>query len=1789
MKNCSIVNKDTKEPKIVYKPDNGDFTTDYLTALTNSVKNTELGYMQNAEFKKVADFPRFPKDTKQGVIQDFIANGMLEPEQIAPNTYRATDATAAELIEDFYITEKLGEGYIRKGNTFTLTQEELESEIIITDANDLNYDQLITKHGSILGKMLFANKLTNKKKERPVKFDEKTLMTAINSFMTKMGISTMSIEEYSKKYELKHGVRPDAKALININERIIALTNGEITLNEITEEIAHFIIEGMDQELISSLLPQLEGTTYYEKFAESYRTAYGNQVKGDVLEEYVRKEILGKMLADFLKDDFQLENQSQAEMNIFQQLRNMIENFINYIVNKKTPNLEKQLQTIFEDVQNRLYNETLDETLTYKPSAIEEMYSLSTDAEILKMVDYMDRLNKKMGGSQSFEKVYSKNVEFTNAAIQLLDRLDKQVRINLNRLEEANAKETLIDNQELIDVEQVLSLRDSFEVATGFITTSKAIPEILRPRLKDVVNTIGSNFSNLNREYQGNKRVEELTIDEILDEANVLGEATRQGLKDELKRNRKDTSWFFRWMGNPTQSSNPLISIFTALVAKMRGMAVIETNKDIASVLKDFVEKGASYMNQFMNGSYIISEKNSKKYDRDVDLFEYEILTDIGFIDKNEINFEQYQEQKSELGKPTLSEDRVRYYEYIWESKKRIAQRPGVTKERIDYVTKEMEKYEALGLTSLSPLFQFLTNQSTERSKYRGRRDLREMLYRQRVEASSIFDGTGSLKKGIVLDNVRNLVGDFIELPSMKGWGIQIDYSDLTPEEGHDASLTYDLIRWSTMFEQPSGDMLTAMDVNFQKEYQQKLKEIQNLPQAEQAKILTEWVKDNVQLNMADTYWDNLEAGIRFNAMRKVNLSLTDRNIMIKAEREISLQSLRKRDIFKRTKSPTDAKEIDSRLLTANDRAEIKAIEAKINEQRKLVEPIFEQAKIAMYDNSKDANISLNNSFYAEFRSTMGKEYEDATIQEIEQFFMRTAPEKIAGLKAVEQGYGKKHPSGSRMGEMFKRLNKKLTVDPANATLSDYKKAYLELNAPSYYRRYDSDPSYAKLASKLNNNGFTINEIKDFVESNIGGSRLIFNGVEVDQMVFRPNFMFATTSEPKISELYEEHLSKKFTNERERYESLRRVLKLDEVNSEYRQDISDILNDNEKLRIYNKILEHKLAKMDKAKVVDSFDVLLLPQIRKTQTDRYVTFFTKGNKIKQLKEGLEEVINHRPDDFENNYLAKRVPLYGYYRLPEADLSTDFISMFANYSYESNLYVERVKNLRVANTLNNKVYEGTYGNKTGENSNYYKILKDMQDIQFYGRTLTATVPVNVLGKEIDIAKVLMYLKNTALGTALKLSPVVAATNATTGLSTYQIAKWVGEDVYTPADDKAMLQLGTMIAGGVSDIGKMVAGNRLNKIGQTFGVFNAVDRLNDTNYGVTGRLLPRIGYSLMEMTNYPLVTRVMLSKLMEMRIIDGQVYTWAKYKNSEMVNNPSKTKAEIKAEFEAASANTIWEMLDEEGEIDVAKLKALGFKGSIENIQIEAMNKIRDMNEEITAQLGSISNPPANYFPLASFFLSLKKWMVIATTKVFGDPGYNLNRDGRSQGMIYSAKSLWDIVQTMKNDHVGIMEAYNRLPPEAKKSMRELYMASFMLTGLLVLSSIALRYADDDDEENNQLLQGAAYLTVRTLQEASSANFGLMNNYYETLQQPIATLQIVQNTAKLFHFGDIGTEVASGKYKGMDKYAASVLKLTPIKNLHTVSSAYTLKTSRESYIHFNTESSVYNILSLIPEVEN
>lgn len=65
------------------------------------------------------------------------------------------------------------------------------------------------------------------------RYTQQELRQAIFNFMEKVGISINSIERYSKNYNSKFNIEPDAKAFIDINNKIIAVANGTATTEEL--------------------------------------------------------------------------------------------------------------------------------------------------------------------------------------------------------------------------------------------------------------------------------------------------------------------------------------------------------------------------------------------------------------------------------------------------------------------------------------------------------------------------------------------------------------------------------------------------------------------------------------------------------------------------------------------------------------------------------------------------------------------------------------------------------------------------------------------------------------------------------------------------------------------------------------------------------------------------------------------------------------------------------------------------------------------------------------------------------------------------------------------------------------------------------------------------------------------------------------------------------------------------------------------------------------------------------------------------------------------------------------------------------------------------------------------------------------------------------------------------------------------------------------------------------------------------------------------------------------------
>ena len=139
------------------------------------------------------------------------------------------------------------------------------------------------------------------------------------------------------------------------------------------------------------------------------------------------------------------------------------------------------------------------------------------------------------------------------------------------------------------------------------------------------------------------------------------------------------------------------------------------------------------------------------------------------------------------------------------------------------------------------------------------------------------------------------------------------------------------------------------------------------------------------------------------------------------------------------------------------------------------------------------------------------------------------------------------------------------------------------------------------------------------------------------------------------------------------------------------------------------------------------------------------------------------------------------------------------------------------------------------------------------------------------------------------------------------------------------------------------------------------------------------------------------------------------------------------------------------------------------------------------------------------------------------------------------------------------------------------------------IINLTILLKKNTDDDEEEDNYMLQLLAYMSMRNLNETFSGNVGIGQAYYEAVQNPIMLGTTLKNMTNIIKFEDIGEEVQSGKYRGMDKYISGIIKATSLRNPYTVSSSNTLNETRKSYEFFNKENSFYHIFDLIPNEDN
>lgn len=1801
MNTCSVQNRDTKEPKLFHRTSSGEVFSSLYDVLNNTSDFYETGFMNESdEFTSVVTTPMFDSSTQDGQIQNYIKNGYLTGRQVSPNTFEATDTLSADILEKDLLLNAYNT-FQRSGNNFTFAKNEAVLKSGLPESVKTQLKAINLYH-----------EMQTKKTERPVNYTKDQLQSMIESFMKKVGFSIESIDSYKENYKNKFGIEPNAEALIDFQEKVIAVKNGEITLDQLSEEFSHFVIEMWNQDEIKRMLQTVNNTQEYIQHAEAYREIYSKQISDPaLLEEAVRREVLGKMLAVSLQNDFTLEGRTENEANFFNKLSQIISDFINFVRSRLNPSLENDIKKMSEDIKNRLYNESLEQSLNLKNTPIlKVMYSTSKEtAENIKdAVKGMETGSYNTDSERQVDELFNTSLSTAIDSNAALDELGNN---------EVMSPELARDIETLLGMEDILSQLASFfkrlDIRKTGLNTQLEIDNAIRfkehittkaERTLKEINDLKGNFQNV-RENHDPAVVANKLLDDYTDASDTQKSQLINDVKSGIKAVQKDTSGWYKLFGHTSKSSNTFVNLLSQIINSLQAKyrmnfmddvdQFIEPLKQYRDKLKDFVKDG-----YFRSGV-----DNVKKYKAERE-YELKILKDVYGGKYTDMDIDAYMTDFQEKGLPSTKDNQYYKFKYTYDTG--LQNEKWVNSKIKDRNKKFVEKLNNMNLGA-SPweneFYKIQSDLSTSRSK-----NSKTSIEKRRSDSSPYYEG-GDIKQGFELmfyedakkliantangdllkkffvsTNPRNTLFDGASEPDARS--LVFFYNQNTSSS--QGELAFNYMKWNAMnLGSIDPNIKDDLKENFRADYisQRASFERQGLQGVELENAVKNWLNDSLFFEVTEDYWTNFDpAGIDFEGFEKYAKYPKDKRSMIELEKAYKEFALKKQLIVRKYKSQNDYKEVDVKSMTINDKNSIYDLEDQMTAKRDEIAKLFERNDITeVYKPSKgmSSELKLNLAFNELFEETIGIPFEGATIKQIESFFsnrehMRV--DKFAGYSRLKSDLGKNIKSG--IVENYIERARELGLDSSNN--ENLLKAYFISNSPSWYKRYDANSQYDNFirdysSGKLN----TVQLIEDYLGSN--SDQVIYNGAPLDLMRITPSFKYSVPTETSTEELYERY--KLLTTDIEKYNLSREMGGVEGVDSEYHTDMTDITGNAENLKAYVMMMDAHFARLAKDNMLKKQYVHLMAQERKTSYERFEAFAKNKNKWDQVKDYANEITTFRADDFEDSFQSLKVPKYGYYRLKPEELTDDVFHTLVWGLNNANLYEQRQKHWRDATSALHGLEGQEFKGKKATDTNYHEVMKEMIDFNFYGKTMSTKIEfeVPILGRTVDMSKFLFGLRNFGVSMALAFSPVVAMTNFSGGVVQNLIMSATGRNIYSPSNKRALASLSKMMPESIKDIGKFDPEAKINKIMYSFGIYNLSERYSNAKYNTALRLLPEASFALMSMTNFPLEAQSVLTKLMEYRLVDGKFTSWRAFSQAEKVKDSSQSDKDIKSKFDAFAGKSMYDFLDETGNFNQDALEKDGYEGDITKDKVLVMGAIRSITEQTTMEIAKHHEGYAGRDPRWSFILSLKKWLVMATSTVFSRRRFDFEVGGEEEGLIHTPKYFFDIFKSAIKDKQNVLESYDQLDEVAQKNVKTSIVIAGMLTAMLGIAILLKNAADDDDEEENYLLQLSAYMALRNLNEAFSGNVGIGQSYFEAVQNPVMLGQTVKNMTNIVNFGDIGEEVKTGKYKGEDKYLTGIMKATWLRNPYTISSTHAIAETRKSYEFFNTKESFYHIFDFIP----
>lgn len=1744
--------------------------------------------------------------TYNGMVNSLVKDGIITGETYLDTVGRKVFKVAGETDVYRAVTSDMAREEVRRGlgfkaitrlpsGDFLIEQDNIRTNVKVTDSKGeikvVNREKAVLEPINKYEESVAISSLREYKNATPAYgkaeideieiLPENELQRKLLNLLKSFGVKTLSITNYITNYSIKNGVEPSAQALADLGNMIVAFKDGTITTETLTEEASHFIVASLDEAQKADMKRNIHKTKQWMEHANYYREVYSKTYQGEELEDILREEILGKVLAESLINQFTTENAATpTEVGIIQRLRELFDEFINKVRAFITPKHEKDLNTFTSQVYKNLISETLElekGSKRYTLYSTSQANSVELDKMEAKVVALLDSLNSQ---ANELSKKYNQQGDKT-----ILQRTRKEIDTSLN---DATTKSALVDLTK-VALSQVNTLNKVVDTNTSnrylFSQEEHSVYTYFKKRTIPMVNQILAKMSKkdspLNRftpdgkiifdnlqtvvtQYNllegkvpnANRQAVDRLVDLVIQKHELKGENAEQYRADIAKIMevaQKDTTWLHAHLGSLSHARNGLLNLAGDVIERVH----LQERTTYLALMKKFLNRlekagfPAEKLNRLIYKNNIINEIDPElleKADREDKATAFKTIS--GDVTINQDNVDEYV-TKLESKDATDAEKRIlkdgyeeffrlkslRKISYFKEEYKEALENASITLDNgtIDksQISKRAKEAEAFFKSQAG---QIRKNANDGILSEEDNLQLRS-LAKQKQQEMNPRNENGELKKGLK-ERYDASIGQYV---------LEIDkeaFKSLSDMEADEIQKIWGL------------NMLNLINGKFYRDYFDKKGEadtfFEKLKEFKTEKEKWEFVKNNASITFSDNFFESF----------RENTSLTDRLREEGSEEALLLiDEIREHqsvisNILKANKEYNEPSEIDNSIDTGISKTE----KSRIKEASSLLELKYTEARSILGDVVEDVvestTVTTTNKAYRQ-------DLIDSQQNELEFILNNVTPNSKSRIEKVAKVAEKlKNKEAIELtGLMSRVFDVTMTSEEIDVALLEYAKSRLL----PYYKR--TEPiGYSE----------ALDNVERGVENNEEGA--VENYLNNPLIKVSPNFIFYATTADTVNEQWLKN--KEAGREQYTEDFLERVRNEEYYNTFGISRLDPDLKPSKNLDLWEAreaLLELQDASIDLLGLTGIHNRYQLPQLHKSTLRRFVT--TKDKK-QALRQTIYDWVGVREDDLDygqdiNGNVAKKgsslltIPTYGVRKIDDQnDVTDELLQSYGWFAQQAALHKARKENIGDMFALQDYITrDAAYEGKEAHAANTAKMFKSYLEANFYGVKDTFSYEKTVLGKKIDIGKIARVF-NSFVRFSNLAGITVPITSLFQGKVQELLERQVGEIINPTAYNMAQAYLKKHGSDAAKEMMGFNSKSELNVRGEFSGMYNVNDRYESSGFNKGARYGIKGINGLHSLGNFPVTTTTMMSVWLDYRWVGDTIMSMEQY----MRNNPDATKESWKKLDlfieDAPVKNGVVEFNKE----SIAKKTGLEGEALQEWIKLKSeaiSNRVSDAVQRIDSQIPEHQKSIAARHGISNFFLMHLNWFLNAMQTKFKDRHFNQAAGMYQEGNWRTMLSLINDIILKPKDIKKTWDAAKGDPVKLRNLKRT--GVEIAVGNTLAIAALLLANAVDDDEDTPFAVAYADYILTRVANEQVSATLGLPNQIGNIFSDPVVSVSRAKEMAEIWDLTS-SEVITKGSYAGETERMRYLYKNAPL--LKDVRRLADPTQARQTYQFFNLE---------------